>query len=217
VPSQLRRQFFIAAAIIATAYSHGVLILSIGGQVAHDLVGSSTALINGLSLALFPIAGGVTGALGRRLLPFGASAAGAVASSAAMILMVLAVGNQSLALLLVSISVAGVGYSLLFSGGLGLVNEIAPEAHRGAMLSGLYLFGYLAMGFVALAIGVIATYFGLKLAVYLGAATISLLGLASLFGYIALEQSKGTLKPLRRVGAASTATIDSVGSFKNHP
>ena len=215
VPSQLRRPFMIAALTVATAYSHGVLILSIGGQVVHDLIGSSNALVNGLALALFPTAGAITGILGRSIRPSVASAAGALVSTAAMGTMALAVANQSLATLLIATTAAGVGYSLLFSGGLGMVNQIAPEAHRGSMLSGLYLFGYLAMGLVALAIGVIATLFGLRFAVNLGAVTISCMGIASLLGSIKLEQST-TTSMLRDLEAAAVAPRTADGPFTNH-
>ena len=52
-----------AAACIAmmTAYTHGVLVLSLGGQVAHDLVGSSNTFVNGAVPSLFAIVSGTTG------------------------------------------------------------------------------------------------------------------------------------------------------------
>src|SRR5258708_6798049 len=55
LPKSLRRTFAVAAAAAMTAYTHGVLILSLGGQVAHDLVGSPNAFINGAALSLFAI------------------------------------------------------------------------------------------------------------------------------------------------------------------
>jgi MFS family permease len=216
VPKAQRRAFMVAALTVATAYSHGVLILSIGGQVVHDLIGSSSALINGVALALFPIAGGMVGVLGRSIRPFIASAAGALVSSAAMLLLVLAVHHQSLTTLLIATTAAGVGYSLLFSGGLGMVNLIAPAAHRGSMLSGLYLFGYLAMGLVALAIGVIATWFGLRLAVNLGAITISLMGFASLFGGLRLNQATATLNLRSFDKVVPAPPRIAAGTFNNH-
>jgi hypothetical protein len=49
-----------------TAYTFGVLVLSLGGQVEHDLIGSSNALLNGAILALFPIVLGPVGIVGRK-------------------------------------------------------------------------------------------------------------------------------------------------------
>jgi hypothetical protein len=44
-----------------TAYTFGVLVLALGGQVEHDLIGSSNALLNGAVLALFPVVLGLVG------------------------------------------------------------------------------------------------------------------------------------------------------------
>jgi hypothetical protein len=70
---------------------------------------------------------------------------------------------------------AGVGYSLLFLGGLQGINAAAPSEHRGGTLSMLYLVAYLAMGTVASLLGVVATACGLKVAIDLGAGAITLL------------------------------------------
>jgi hypothetical protein len=51
VPKELRRRFATAAAAILTAYTFAVLVLSLGGQVEHDLIGSSNALLNGAVLS----------------------------------------------------------------------------------------------------------------------------------------------------------------------
>ena len=61
----LRPAFTLASIAVTTAYTHGVLILSLGGQVARDLVGSSNALVNGAALSLFAITSGVVGIAAR--------------------------------------------------------------------------------------------------------------------------------------------------------
>jgi hypothetical protein len=48
------------------------------------------------------------------------------------------------------------------------------------VFSALYLVGYLSMGVLALVLGVVATTWGLGLAVNLGAAAIALAGIATL-------------------------------------
>jgi MFS family permease len=60
VPKELHRRFATAAAAILTAYTFGVLVLSLGGQVEHELIGSSNAFVNGAVLSVF---GGVLSAL----------------------------------------------------------------------------------------------------------------------------------------------------------
>src|SRR3984893_18731315 len=50
IPKRLRNVFAVATAAVTTAYTHGVLILSLGSQVARDLVGSPNTLVNGAAL-----------------------------------------------------------------------------------------------------------------------------------------------------------------------
>ena len=172
---------------MATAYTHGVLILSLGGQVGHDLVASSNALVNGAALSLFAITSGVVGISARELHPRSAMLLGAIASVAGVGLLTLSVARQGLLIFLASTAIAGIGYSLLVVGGLALLGNAVPAPHRGGVLSALYLFAYLSMGIVALSLGVVATERGLGLAVDLGAAVIALLSLGTI-GLLALQR-----------------------------
>jgi uncharacterized membrane protein len=95
-------------------------------------------------------------------------------------LLVMAAGRHDLLAYLASTAVAGAGYSLLFVGGLQLINAAVPMHHRGGVLSALYLLGYLSMGVVALVLGVLATARGLRLAVDLGAGAITIMSIATL-------------------------------------
>jgi MFS family permease len=178
VPSVLRPPFAIAALAVTTAYTHGVLVLSLGGQVAHDLVGSPNAFLNGAVLALFAIASALAGAMTRRLSPSLSMILGAVASAVGMTLLALSIAWHGVWLFLAANVMTGIGYGLLFLGGLALLNAVIPAQHRGGVLSTLYLFAYLALGVVALGLGVVATHTDLGLAVDLGAGIVALLSLA---------------------------------------
>jgi MFS family permease len=175
IPRDLRRPFAVAALAVTTAYTHGVMILSLGAQVAHDLVGSSNALINGAALSLFAVVSGIVGILARRLRTRPAMLLGASASVAGMGLLVLAVAWHDLTTFLTATATAGAGYSLLFLAGLNVINAAASAQHRGGVLSAVYLFAYLSLGVVALTLGAVATAWGLGFAIRLGAAAIVLL------------------------------------------
>jgi predicted MFS family arabinose efflux permease len=194
IPAGLRSAFAVAAGAVTTAYTHGVLILSLGGQVGHDLVDSSNALVNGAALSLFAITSGVVGISARGLRPRPAMLLGAIASVASMGLLALSVARQGLPIFLASTAIAGIGYSLLVLGGLALLGGAVPAANRGGVLSALYLFAYLSMGVVALGLGVVATERGLGLAVDLGAAAITLLSLGTI-GFLAIQQMHGRNAP----------------------
>jgi hypothetical protein len=165
---------------MVAAYTFGVLVLSLGGQVEHDLIGSPNAFLNGAVLSLFPVMMGVIGIIARTLSPRVALIVGALISCLAMVLLVLAVNFRDLVIYPLATAAAGGAYSLLFVGGLQVISAAAPERNRGSILSALYLLGYLSMGALALALGAIATTRGLGFAVDLGAAAIILMNFATL-------------------------------------
>jgi hypothetical protein len=165
---------------VLTAYTHGVLILSLGGQVAHDLVGSSNAFVNGAILSLFATVSGIVGVAAKRLSPRTAMISGALASAAGVGLLALAAALHVLPIYLVATAIAGMGYSLLFFAGLALINAMATPQHRGGIFAALYLIAYLSLGTMALVLGVIARSAGLGLAIDVGAGVIALLSLATL-------------------------------------
>jgi MFS family permease len=193
VPKNMRRAFATASIAMMAAYTFGVLVLSLGGQVEHDLIGSSNALLNGAVLALFPIVLGPVGIVAKVLSSRFALSIGSVASVLGMGMLALAVRRQDLLVYLAGTATAGAAYSLLFIGGLGLINAAGSSHHRGAVFSALYLVGYLSMGALALVLGVIATAWGLGLAVDLGAAAISMISIATLvLAFVTPAKSEGT-------------------------
>jgi MFS family permease len=180
VPKDGRRAFAVSSTAMMAAYTFGVLVLSLGGQVEHDLIGSPNAFLNSGVLSLFPIAMGVVGNIARTLSPRVALIVGALVSTLAMVLLILAVNFRDLVIYLLATATAGGAYSLLFVGGLQVISTAAPERNRGSILSALYLLGYLSMGALALVSGAIATTRGLSFAVDLGAAAIMLMNFATL-------------------------------------
>src|SRR3982075_4148993 len=125
IPKHLRNVFAVAAAAVTSAYTHGVLILSLGSQVARDPVGSPNALVNGAALSLFAIAAGVVGIGASTLHPRPAMPAAAAASAAGMALLAAAVARHHLQVFLAATAISGAGYSLLFFGGLETINSAA--------------------------------------------------------------------------------------------
>jgi len=180
VPKHVRRTFAVSSTAMVAAYTFGVLVLSLGGQVEHDLIGSPNALLNSAVLSLFPIVMGAIGTIARTLSPRVALIVGALVSGLAMVLLILAVNLRDLVIYLLATAGAGGAYSLLFVGGLQVISAAAPERNRGGILSALYLLSYLSMGALALVLGAIATTRGLSFAVDVGAAAIILMNFATL-------------------------------------
>jgi hypothetical protein len=180
VPKGTRRGFATASTAMMVAYTFGVLVLSLGGQVELDLIGSSNALLNGAVIALFPIVMGPAGVIAERLSSRVALTVGSVASVLGMSLLVLAVSRRDLLLYLIATATAGASYSLLFAGGLRLIDVPGLSGHRGAVFSALYLVGYLSMAALALVLGAVATAWGLGFAIDLGATAITIVSLVTL-------------------------------------
>jgi MFS family permease len=187
VPKETRKAFAVASIAMMTAYTHGVLILSLGGQVAHDLVGSPNAFVNGAVLSLFAIVSGLVGILARSLPTRVAMVLGALASVTGMGLLAIAVARHDLPVFLVATSTSGAGYSLLFLSALEVINRATPTHHRGGVLSAVYLLAYLSLGTVALVLGAVATTRTLELAVDLGLGTIAALSVMTLLLVMALR------------------------------
>ncbi|WP_081716244.1 MFS transporter [Paraburkholderia mimosarum] len=179
VPQRARKAFMVAAFAMITAYTHGVIILSLGGQIAHDLVQSPNTLVNGSILAVFAIMSGVVSLLGKSLSTRTAMTAGAAASGAGMGLLVVATALHGMTLFLSATALTGAGYSLLFLSALEVINRATPGDRRGGTLSALYLLGYLAAGILAPILGRVATVHGLGFAVHLGAGVIAALSFAT--------------------------------------
>jgi predicted MFS family arabinose efflux permease len=180
VPRHVRRVFAVSSTAMVAAYTFGVLVLSLGGQVERDLIGSPNAFLNSAVLSMFPVVMGVTGIVARPFSPRLALIVGTLISCAGMVLPIVVVSLRDLVIYLLATAAAGGAYSLLFVGGLQMINAAAPERHRGGILAALYLLSYLSMGALALVLGAIATARGLGLAVDLGAAAIILMNVATL-------------------------------------
>jgi MFS family permease len=177
IPAASRGVFATSAAAGVVGYAIGALLLSVGAQVAKNLIGSNNVLVNGAVLAVFPIVSGAVSIMASRLPPRPQIFCGGVASVLAVGIIMAAVIGHSLPLFLAAAATAGVAYGLLFPGALTLINRDAPPERRGERLSALYLVAYLLQGTFALLVGAAATKWSLELAVILGSGAI---GAASL-------------------------------------
>ena len=86
IPSGLRRIFTGSAIAAISGYAIGGLLMAVGAQIAHDLIGSDNALVNGVAIALFAGAAGVVAIPGKHLTPSAAITIGGVSSTIGMAL-----------------------------------------------------------------------------------------------------------------------------------
>jgi len=169
------RPFVLATLSVSLAYGVGALFLSLGAQMARELVATTDLLVVGLLLGTSSFTIGFTALFLSKVPAHIAILIGGILSIAGLGVMVATAAAGSVALFVVWCIVGGVAYSFAFSGGLGLLNRVAPAHHRGATLSLLYLFSYLLQAAIAVGAGALATALGLRAAVDLAAPVLALL------------------------------------------
>jgi len=180
IPCGIRKIFAASALAAASGYVIGGLMMSLGAQIAHDLVGSDNALVNGVAIALFAIAAGVVAIPGKGLTPRAAIAVGGASAIAGTALLALSTARHSLPIFVAAAIAGGIGFSLMYSGGLGLINANAPADRRAGVLSALYLVAFAMQALIVLLLGAAATTWGLGLAVDLAAVAIALLSICTI-------------------------------------
>jgi len=175
------RMIFAASAIAATSgYVIGGLMFSLGAQIAHDLVGSDNALVNGVAIALFALAAAVVAVPGKRLTPPAAIIVGGLSAMVGTALLALSTTRHALPIFVAAATAGGIGFGLMYSGGLSLINANAPADRRGGVLSALYLAAFATQAVIVLLLGAAATTWGLGLAVDLGAVAIAVLSVCTI-------------------------------------
>jgi MFS family permease len=180
IPRSLRKIFAVSVVAVSGGFALGSLLLSLGSQIAHDLVGSNNALVNGAALSLFTATAGVVAVLARPLSSRSSMIFGGLSMILGMALFALSARLHALPIFLASAAAGGTGYSLLFAGGLNLLSVNAPAHHRAGTLSALFLIAYFLQGVFALLLGKTATALGLETAADLGASVLAGFGIAAI-------------------------------------
>jgi MFS family permease len=200
IPRELRTLFVTAALAVTAGYASGAVMLSLGADIAKELIGSDNALVDGSVIALLAVTIGVVALAAKGLPGRTAIILGGVGSTVGMGLLVASSAEHSLALLLIASIVNGTGYAFLFLGGLTLISAHAPAHHRGGTLSAVYLIAYLFQGAIASALGLLATASGLGFAVKVGAPVVAFLGLAALVLVLTTSEAPVAIREPATVG-----------------
>ncbi|MBO0144518.1 MFS transporter [Agrobacterium sp. Ap1] len=180
IPAGMLLTFLTATVAVTTSYVLGAMTLSLGAQVAKDVIASSNALVNGGTIAVFAAAIFLATMVARKMSYVWVLRLSVILSFVSVASLALASQEQSLVLYILSQLAGGAAYSLLLLGGLSLITEEAPVTHRGATLSALFLVAYLAQAVLALSLGKIATGIGLHVAIDTGIAVIAVLAVLTL-------------------------------------
>lgn len=157
VTAGIRLGFTISTLSVALAYCVGAIFLSLGAHMIREFADTENSALIGVILACSSATIGVTGLLLSRISAHVSVLAGAIVTLLSLVLMAAASAFGSLPLFFGWCLIGGVAYALAFTGGLGLINRLAPAHHRGASLSLLYVIAYALQAGTAIGVGAIAT------------------------------------------------------------
>ena len=202
VPRGIRRIFAVSAIAAGSGYAIGGLMMSLGAQIVRDLVGSDNVLVNGVAIALFALAAGLVAIPGKRLTPRAAITVGGISSIVGTALLALSTARRALPIFVAAATAGGIGFSLMYLGGLSLINASAPADRRGGVLSVLYSVAFATQAIIVLLLGATATTWGLGLAVDLGAVAIAVLSICTI-GLALSIQGPVPREPVLQKGAMS--------------
>lgn len=193
VPRHLRHTFLVAAIPVAVVFSVGALLLSLGASMIRALLHSNNALVGGVMLSVLTVALAIVGLTFRSVPPHTAIVAGGLLAAAGVGLLQLSATTGSLPVFVGAGVVSGAAYGFSFSGGLRLINQAAPVAHRSGMLAALYFVAYAAQGIVAVLAGLFTTAHGLHSALDLFVPILAVAALASTA--LGLQHRRSTARP----------------------
>lgn len=192
IPRGGRGIFTAGSLIFASSFLLGSIVLPLGAKIAHQLAGSTNALVTGALLSVFAACITLNALLARRLEVWTMLTLGALGSIAAVWLFVITGATHSLVVFFLASATAGAAYAFDFAGGLTVLNKYAAPHHRASMVSGGYLIGYLAQGVAAPVLGTIVTGQGLMSGLFDGAAAFTVFfGAALVTGLMVLRSVHG--------------------------
>lgn len=206
VPRGIGPAFGVAALATTASYASGALALSLGAQMARDLVQTSNALVIGVLLAVTPVGIGAVAIGIRHPRPASAMLIGGLVTTAGIGCLLLTTITGQLGLFVLALALSGLGQGLLVLGGLGLATTFAPADQRGQTLSAIYLIAYLGQGVTAISVGLLATRLDLPQAL-------------GLFGPIMILACLGSavlgLRELRRPVPANRSALERFGQRRS--
>lgn len=193
---------FVAGSLAcASSFLLGAIVLPLGAAIAHQLAGSTNALVTGALLSVFAVCIGVSSLYARRFGEWRLVFIGAIGSIGAVWLYVATGAIHSLVLFFLASACAGAAYACNFAGGLTVLSRYTAPQHRASMVSGGYLVGYLSQGLAAPFLGWVVTRSGLMDGLIVGAVLFTAFYVAAILichrvgrrvhGHLALEAPVG--------------------------
>jgi MFS family permease len=181
---------FLAFAVIG-------LFLTLIPTYVTTLSGSGNLLLSGAAVALMLACSALTQLIGYGRRARSLEITGLPLLAAGLVLLAVAGGVSSLALLFIATVTVGVGQGLAFLGGFTAVNQAAPADRHADVLSSFYVVIYLGVGVPVIGVGFLATVIGPPAAVQYFAGIVAALCLLVLIILTRTRHPVPTASPAR--------------------
>jgi MFS family permease len=162
IPAPIRRPFVLAALAVISSWSIGGLYFSLGPQLSAKVFESGDHLVAGIGVFLLAGSGALAQLAFGRSRPWAGAAAGSVALSLGMLMIVAAVAADSAALYVAGSVIGGAGFGVAFLGALRALSALIPHEHRAAVMSAFYVVAYSSLSLPAILAGLLVTPLGLR-------------------------------------------------------
>lgn len=162
VPREIRREFARVTPCLIAVWALGGLYLSLGPSVAGALLHLHSHLIGGLVIFTLTGAAALTAVLLRAWPASRAMAAGLLALILGVVVTLVALAGGVIPLFFAGTAISGFGFGASFLGAYGTLVPLATSSQRGALISALYIVGYLAFSVPAVVAGMAVGPIGLR-------------------------------------------------------
>jgi MFS family permease len=162
VPPVVRRPFLLAALGVLSSWSIGGLFFSLGPQLSAVILDTQNHIVTALSVVVLAGSATVAQLAFGRSAPWLGTAAGSLALSGGLLIIVLAAAETSGALLMAGAVIAGAGFGVAFLGSLRALSVAIPNEHRAQVMSAFYIVAYASLSLPAVLAGIVVTPLGLE-------------------------------------------------------
>ncbi|QYN36857.1 MFS transporter [Pseudonocardia sp. DSM 110487] len=165
IPTGMKGDFATSGTASFLAFAVIGLFLTLVPTYVARLSGSENLLLSGAAVAMLLACSAAAQLVGYGRRARTLELLGLPLLSAGLVLLAVAGGLSSSALLLAATAIAGTGHGLAFLGGLTTINHSAPAGRHAEALATFYVIVYLGAGLPTIGVGFLATAAGLPAAV----------------------------------------------------
>lgn len=156
--------FVVSVLVLSITWMIGSTLMALGSATALSAFGIRSVALTGLLPAMFQFLGGAGQYLFSRVTPRRSIMIGCVGLFLSQIAFVFAVTFDLAMIFAVAFSLCGLTYGAAFVGAVGFLNGNAIEDQRAALISNLYLVGYLVHWIPVIIVGLLSDFVGIPVA-----------------------------------------------------